>query len=183
MTETDQSDTARTLAEVLLENNLLSQAQLELAIADQEMNDIPLEEILLVRGWITETKLYEVAPWLKPGSKAAAPPPSSKPGVFSKTGSFTKPTLKPPAAEPAQKPAAQSAASSSTATASNSTTQTSSQSAAAKPQPKPTDLPKEPPQRPAAEAMIMESPINSDREQNLKNYKDVLRKILALEKD
>lgn len=99
----DQPEAPKTLAEILLDKNLLSLAQIELAIADQDINDIPLEEILLVRGWITQEKLYEIAPWLKPGSKLPAPPVSKsgsfpkvgsgKPGGSRATGSVAKPDL------------------------------------------------------------------------------------------
>lgn len=54
------------LAYLLVDLNILSPAQLELALADQEINEIGLEEVVLARGWITQAKLYTIAPWLKP---------------------------------------------------------------------------------------------------------------------
>lgn len=273
MTDTDQTE-AKSLAEILVDNNLLSVAQIELAIADQEINDIPLEEILLYRGWMTQEKLYEIAPWLKPGS-GIKPPPASKPGFNkqnSRTGSFAKPSqtaieaaqakfaasepansaakpqTKPASAEPAKAAADKGSDAESkeavseqakvasgdqtkSAHADRSNEQTSpaveahntnaeAQKSAAtdnsavskalskasqvyqkpqltppsddgaektgtdgKPPSKPSDIPKEPPQRPAGEPSLIVSPVETDTEQNLKSYKEVLKKILALDKD
>jgi hypothetical protein len=151
MSDPDRPKASKKLADALLENNLLSKAQIDLAIADQEMSDIPLEEILLVRGWITEANLYRVAPWLKPGSGQSAPQvkkggASAKPADFSRAGGGA------------------------------------SQTGQAKPSAKPADIPKEPPTHPTGKPLF-KSPVESDRNQNLKAYKDVLRKILALDKD
>ncbi len=208
---TEEQTEEKGLADLLLDNKLLSLAQIELAIADQEMNDIPLDEILLVRGWITLEKLHEIAPWLKPGS--GIKPPNAKPFVkpTSKTGQFTKPSLTPPAkpvaetaakptpeadkptVEQAAKPAAteskvssepvdSSAVNKALSKASQSFQKPESKAAEeAKPVAKPNDLPKEPPVRPAGEAAVITSPIESDSVANLKAYKEVLKKILAVD--
>lgn len=223
---TEEQTEEKGLADLLLDNNLLSIAQIELAIADQEMNDIPLDEILLVRGWITQEKLFEIAPWLKPGSGIKPPKakPFTKPGT--KTGQFSKPSLTPPAkpapeavaAKPAAevetksaaeqaatKPAAEPAANRTAASASteskassepidtatvnkalskaSQTFQKPDSKAAedAKPAAKPVDLPKEPPVRPAGEPAVISSPVETDSVANLKAYKEVLKKILAVD--
>lgn len=151
MTDSDNSDDNKSLAEILLEHKLLHKAQIDLAVSDQELNDIPLEEILLVRGWITQEKLYEVAPWLKTGSS------KSRTG---NTGQHTKPAAKPAAKAAADKPSAGDAPQS-------------------KPAPKPEDLPKQPPLISTASPPMLESPISVNPEQALKAYKEVLRKILS----
>ena len=209
---TEEQTEEKGLADLLLDNKLLSLAQIELAIADQEMNDIPLDEILLVRGWITLEKLHEIAPWLKPGS--GIKPPNAKPFVkpASKTGQFTKPSLTPPAkpapeavAKPTpetDKPAVETAAVKPVATDSKASSEPVDPSAVnkalskasqsfqkpdskaieeAKPVAKPNDLPKEPPVRPAGEAAVITSPVESDTVANLKAYKEVLKKILAVD--
>lgn len=174
MAESDNVTNGRKLADLLSEHQVLHAAQLELALADQEINDLPLEEILLVRGWIQEDKLYELAPWLKPGSKEKAPwdtgesKAESKAPITNPTG--PKPEWKPSVVieapekptVPASKPAA-------------NTTRGGDEKAA----PKPQDLPKAPPQRPHGAPTVEVSPLQSTYEDNLKTYKETLRKILS----
>jgi hypothetical protein len=62
---TDQSKSTPDLAKVLVEQNVISAAQIQLALADKEVTGMSLEEILLARGWITEQALDTIAPWLK----------------------------------------------------------------------------------------------------------------------
>lgn len=58
------------LAELILDLKILSEAQIELALADQETTDLPLEEVLVARGWLTKEELYGIAPWLKRADKS-----------------------------------------------------------------------------------------------------------------
>lgn len=171
MTESENASNARNLADLLREHQVLSGAQLELALNDQEINDLPLEEILLVRGWISEDKLYEVAPWLKPGSKEKAPwdkgdaPKAASAPLSSPAGQ--KPIWKPSVIiETPPKPSADKPAS-------------GARSGDEKPAPKPQDLPKAPPQRPAGAPTTQTTPVETSYEENLKTYKETLRKILS----
>lgn len=164
MTDSEQEPN---LADVLLDKELISLAQLELAIADQAINDIPLEEILLVRGWITEHKLYEVAPWLKPGAAKA-------PAAAVITGASSK-----PAAKSADNDAVARALSKASQSFQKPGEKNEKEAEPAKP--KPTDIPKEPPVRPAGEPAVIMSPVQTDNDQNLKAYKEVLKKILAMD--
>ena len=174
----DQSNAtnARKLADLLLENEALSGAQVELALADQEINDIPLEEILLVRGWITEEKLYAISPWLKPGSKERAPwdQDGSGPKVVAKAPQ-PKVEWKPVVTDP-PKPSPSSSSSHD-----NTNASTSSGGSSEKAAPKPTNIPKAPPQRPSGAPTVESSPVKSDHDANLKAYKEVLKRILATE--
>ncbi|MBX9686706.1 MAG: hypothetical protein K2X27_08390 [Candidatus Obscuribacterales bacterium] len=144
MTDPDPKDK---LAEVLVANNLVSQAQIELAVADQDIHGLPLQEILLVRGWITEEKLYEVAPWLKTPGKAG---PLAKPTTSGGSSSQSQ----------AKRPGG-----------SDSTS----------PKSKPNDLPKEPPARPAGAPAVVKSPVSSNPEENLKAYRELMKKVLSVD--
>lgn len=62
---TEESDNKPDLARVLIDQNIISAAQMQLALADKEVTGMTLEEILLARGWITEKTLDSVAPWLR----------------------------------------------------------------------------------------------------------------------
>jgi hypothetical protein len=62
---TDDSKSKPDLAQILVDQNIISAAQVQLALADKEVTGMPLEEILIVRGWITQDTLDRVAPWLK----------------------------------------------------------------------------------------------------------------------
>jgi hypothetical protein len=68
---TDAIDKSKeAIAKVLVENNVLSQAQVDLAYMDMDIQDLPFEEVLYMRGWLTQEKLYELAPFLKPEYKS-----------------------------------------------------------------------------------------------------------------
>lgn len=169
MTDADQPDAKIDLAKILLENNLLSQAQIDLAVSDQKCNDLPLEEILLVRGWITEDKLYGVAPWLKPGSKQQAPGASSAKSGPAKAGAVAgKNAGQAKTSEPAKQ---SSTAAARAAQQSPAKTGESAENKSASDGPR------------LASSISIESPVKSDREQNLRAYKEVLKKILAVDRD
>lgn len=53
------------LLAILLEQKLISPAQAQLLLADQEVTGMTVDEVVLARGWITEEKLDEIAPWRK----------------------------------------------------------------------------------------------------------------------
>lgn len=57
-------DLEERLAEVLIENKVISEAQIQLAQADQEVSDMSLDEVLLARGWVDKKTLNGLAPWL-----------------------------------------------------------------------------------------------------------------------
>lgn len=69
----DRQKKTEYLAELLVQNNLLSPAQIELALTDVEIQDLSLEEVLFLRGWVKEEAVYALAPWLVPGSKLSPP--------------------------------------------------------------------------------------------------------------
>ena len=52
------------MSKVLVEQKLISAAQAQLALVDEEMSGMSFEEVLLARHWITEDTLERVAPWL-----------------------------------------------------------------------------------------------------------------------
>lgn len=89
------------LSEVLVKQGIISDAQMELAMADREINDLPLEEVLLARGWIREDVLYNAAPWLR-GSGASSKPSGGKTG---KTGAHQKPGASTASNQNTQRPA------------------------------------------------------------------------------
>lgn len=51
------------LLAILLEEKVISAAQAQLLLADQEVTGMTVEEVVLARGWITEARLNEIAPW------------------------------------------------------------------------------------------------------------------------
>lgn len=53
------------LIQALLEQKIVSPAQAQLLLADQEVTGMSIDEVILARGWITEAKLDEIAPWRK----------------------------------------------------------------------------------------------------------------------
>jgi hypothetical protein len=53
------------LLTALLDAKVISPAQAQLLLADQEVTGMSIDEVLLARGWINEAKLDEVAPWRK----------------------------------------------------------------------------------------------------------------------
>lgn len=179
MAESDNVINGRKLAELLSGHQVLHAAQLELALADQEINDLPLEEILLVRGWLTEDKLYELAPWLKPGSKEKAPwdtsdsKPDAKPAAPLTNPTGPKPEWKPSVVIDAPEKPNVSAGKAESKPAGTA------RGGDEKPAPKPQDLPKAPPQRPHGAPTTEVSPVEGVYEDNLKTYKEILRKILS----
>ena len=52
------------LAQLLIENKLISEAQADLAVADQEITGMTFDEVLLLRGWVDKDTLLKIAPWL-----------------------------------------------------------------------------------------------------------------------
>lgn len=64
MTEAASSNPRPSLAQLLIENKLISEAQADLAVGDQEITGMSFDEVLLLRGWIDRETLYKVAPWL-----------------------------------------------------------------------------------------------------------------------
>ena len=58
------------LAQLLVEQKIISSAQAQLAIADQEVSGMTLQEVLLARSWVDEATLYALAPWLKGSARA-----------------------------------------------------------------------------------------------------------------
>ncbi len=63
---TDQSENRGRpgLAQLLIDGKLLSEAQADLAVADQEITGLSFDEVLLLRGWIDKDTLFRIAPWL-----------------------------------------------------------------------------------------------------------------------
>lgn len=69
-----QFETDEELAEFLVANNVISVAQAELALADKALNDLPLDEVLIVRGWIKREEMYRLVPSRSPaGANNVAP--------------------------------------------------------------------------------------------------------------
>ncbi len=52
------------LAQLLIENKLISEAQADLAVSDQEITGLSFDEVLLLRGWVDKETLFKLAPWL-----------------------------------------------------------------------------------------------------------------------
>lgn len=64
MTESASSSQRPGLAKLLIESKLISEAQADLAVADQEITGMTFDEVLLLRGWVDKDTLLKVAPWL-----------------------------------------------------------------------------------------------------------------------
>ncbi|MBI4532757.1 MAG: hypothetical protein HY711_02325 [Candidatus Melainabacteria bacterium] len=60
----DKLQRRRDLAKILIEQKLISPAQAQLAMVDEEVSGMSFEEVLLARHWIAEDTLERVAPWL-----------------------------------------------------------------------------------------------------------------------
>jgi len=60
----DREDLIERLAEVLIEKEVISEAQVQLAQADQEVSGMSFDEVLTARGWVDKETLKELAPWL-----------------------------------------------------------------------------------------------------------------------
>ena len=52
------------LARMLVEQRILSAAQAQLALADQEVTGMNFEEVLLARHWVDQATLEKLAPWI-----------------------------------------------------------------------------------------------------------------------
>lgn len=52
------------LIRLLIEQRVISSAQAELAVADQQLTGMDFDEVLLARRWVSEGTLYQLAPWL-----------------------------------------------------------------------------------------------------------------------
>ncbi|HEY9868835.1 MAG TPA: hypothetical protein V6D08_06695 [Candidatus Obscuribacterales bacterium] len=61
----DKAALRQELARKLIEQNIVSAAQVQLALADQEVSGMTFEEVLLARHWIDEATLERLAPWVK----------------------------------------------------------------------------------------------------------------------
>jgi hypothetical protein len=72
MTETDSSLARPGLAKLLIDAKLISEAQADLAVQDQEITGLGFDEVLLLRGWVDKDTLYKVAPWLNTPQNPAA---------------------------------------------------------------------------------------------------------------
>ena len=64
MTDSGASRVRPGLAQLLIDNKLISEAQADLAVADQEITGLSFDEVLLLRGWVDKETLFRVAPWL-----------------------------------------------------------------------------------------------------------------------
>jgi hypothetical protein len=64
MTESASRNTRPGLAQLLIEKQLISEAQADLAVGDQEITGMSFDEVLLLRGWVDKETLYKLAPWL-----------------------------------------------------------------------------------------------------------------------
>lgn len=52
------------LLEVLITAAVISKAQADLVASDHEMTGMPVEDILIARGWLDQSSLEKHAPWL-----------------------------------------------------------------------------------------------------------------------
>jgi hypothetical protein len=60
------------LAQLLIDSKLISEAQADLAVADQEITGLSFDEVLLLRGWVDKETLFRVAPWLNAPTNPAS---------------------------------------------------------------------------------------------------------------
>ncbi|MEY2978348.1 MAG: hypothetical protein ACO3NK_13230 [Prochlorotrichaceae cyanobacterium] len=65
------SQVRKPLGRYLVEAGLLSQAQLDIALRDQEYSGYPLGEILVLRGWVQQSVIDLVVQKLQPVSDAS----------------------------------------------------------------------------------------------------------------
>lgn len=72
MTDTPSRPPRPGLAQLLIDNKLISEAQADLAVIDQEITGMGFDEVVLLRGWIDRETLYKVAPWLNAPASAAS---------------------------------------------------------------------------------------------------------------
>ncbi len=59
-------DDGKKLLQVLIEAQIISQAQSQLAQSDSENMGMTIDEVLLARGWLDKPILEKYAPWLFP---------------------------------------------------------------------------------------------------------------------
>jgi len=53
------------LLKVLVDQKIISGPQADIALADAEVTGMSIDEVLIARRWVTEDRLYGLAPWLK----------------------------------------------------------------------------------------------------------------------
>ncbi|GEM_PF-429299 len=53
------------LLQILLAEQIVSPAQAQLLMADHEVTGMTVDELVLARGWVSEQKLDQIAPWRK----------------------------------------------------------------------------------------------------------------------
>jgi hypothetical protein len=58
------------LEKILIDNKIISRAQADVALADQEMTGMSFEEVVLIRGWVDKATLYKLAPWLSAANES-----------------------------------------------------------------------------------------------------------------
>lgn len=67
----DKAALRQELARKLIEQNIVSAAQVKLALADEEVSGMTFEEVLLARRWVDEATLERLAPWVKSASQGS----------------------------------------------------------------------------------------------------------------
>lgn len=77
MTQTSDSEhTSTDLLKLLVEQKIISAAQADVALADEQVSGMPIDEVLIARRWVSEDTLSKVAPWLKEPRQKPAPKPA-----------------------------------------------------------------------------------------------------------
>lgn len=152
MTDPDQAE-KKDLADLLRERNLLHPAQIDLAVNDHQINDMPLAEVLLFRGWITQETLDELAPFMK-----EALPEKLEAAVVT-------------ASAPARSADTAKAESSSSSDSASSSKAASGQQAASSSQPVSSSGP--------SSTQLRESPVKANPEKNQEAYQELIKKILS----
>jgi hypothetical protein len=72
MTEAPSRPPRPGLAQLLIDNKLISEAQADLAAIDQEITGMSFDEVVLLRGWVDRETLIKIAPWLNAPANAAS---------------------------------------------------------------------------------------------------------------
>jgi hypothetical protein len=65
VTDSSKQSNQTDLLNFLLEEKIISSAQVTVARADMEVSGLSAAEVLIARRWVTEEKLMKVAPWLE----------------------------------------------------------------------------------------------------------------------
>ena len=73
--EPAQGKSSKDLVKILIEQKIISSAQAQLAMADQEVTGMTFEEVLLARRWVDEATLEKLAPWISKTKGAGAKAP------------------------------------------------------------------------------------------------------------